>query len=92
MASFAYLTMKNFATVAAFAAGANALIGRSNSCCFHLTASGGASGTVGQLDDGQNRIHGGLGEAEFCIDSNSALTDGNGRGCIITGTERLRKP
>ncbi|KAE8163662.1 ubiquitin 3 binding protein But2 C-terminal domain-containing protein [Aspergillus tamarii] len=77
--------MKNFATVAALAAGANAFVGRSNNCCFHLTASGGESGTVGQLDDGQNRIHGGLQEAEFCIDSKGALTDGNGRGCIITG-------
>ncbi|PIG90344.1 GPI anchored cell wall protein [Aspergillus arachidicola] len=77
--------MKNFATVAALAAGANAFVGRSNNCCFHLTASGGDSGTVGQLDDGQNRIHGGLQEAEFCIDSKGALTDGNGRGCIITG-------
>ncbi|KAF5856398.1 hypothetical protein ETB97_007448 [Aspergillus alliaceus] len=77
--------MKNFATVAAFAAGANALVGRGNSCCFHLTASGGASGNVGQLNDGQNRVYGGLSEAEFCIDSNGAITDGNGRGCIITG-------
>ncbi|KAE8149276.1 ubiquitin 3 binding protein But2 C-terminal domain-containing protein [Aspergillus avenaceus] len=77
--------MKNFATVAAFAAGANALVGRSNSCCFHINASGGASGTVGQLDDGQNRIYGGLSPVEFCIDSNGGITDASGRGCIITG-------
>lgn len=78
--------MKNFVTVAAFAAGANALVGRSSSCCFHLTASGGASGTLGQLSDGQNRIgDNSLSAAQYCIDSNGAITDANGRGCILTG-------
>ena len=77
--------MKNFVTVAAFAAGANALVGRSNSCCFSLNASGGASGTLGQLSDGQNRIgDDSLSPAQYCIDSNGAITDGNGRGCILT--------
>ncbi|KKK19307.1 hypothetical protein AOCH_000614 [Aspergillus ochraceoroseus] len=76
--------MKNFATFAAFAAGANALVSRDNSCCFHITASGKTSGTVGQLGDGQNRIGGGLPEAQFCLDSNGGITDGSGRGCIIT--------
>lgn len=77
--------MKNFVTVAAFAAGANALVGRSNSCCFSLNASGGVSGTLGQLSDGQNRIgDDSLGPAQYCIDSNGAITDGNGRGCILT--------
>lgn len=28
----------------------------SGSCCFHLSASGGPGGDVGQLSDGQNRI------------------------------------
>lgn len=79
--------MRNFVTVAAFAAGANALVGRGNSCCFHLKASGGASGSIGQLDDGQNRIYGDLEEAQFCIDSNGAITDANGRGCIVTGKQ-----
>jgi len=77
--------MKNFVTVAAFAAGANALVGRSSSCCFSLNASGGASGTLGQLSDGQNRIgDDSLSPAQYCIDSNGAITDGNGRGCILT--------
>ncbi|THC98130.1 hypothetical protein EYZ11_002418 [Aspergillus tanneri] len=81
--------MKNFVTAAAFAASANALVGRGNSCCFHLKASGGATGSVGQLDDGQNRIYGGLSEAQFCISSNGAITDANGRGCIVTGKRTI---
>ncbi|EHA20627.1 hypothetical protein ASPNIDRAFT_124618 [Aspergillus niger ATCC 1015] len=76
--------MKNVATLAAFAAGANALVGRSDSCCFHLTASGDASGTIGQLGDGQNRIGGGLPATQFCIDSNGGITDSSGRGCVVT--------
>ncbi|XHG01963.1 hypothetical protein AWENTII_005329 [Aspergillus wentii] len=48
--------MKTLVTLVAFAAGTQALISRTASCCFHLTASGGASGSVGQLSDGQNRI------------------------------------
>lgn len=81
--------MRNFATVAAFAASANALVGRDSTCCFHMSASGGVSGTIGQLDDGQNRVFGGLSEAEFCIDSNGAITDADGRGCIVTGKTYL---
>ncbi|PLN82666.1 hypothetical protein BDW42DRAFT_192871, partial [Aspergillus taichungensis] len=77
--------MKNFANIAAFAAGAHALVGRDNTCCFHMSATGGASGSIGQLDDGQNRIGGGLSEAQFCIDSNGGIVDANGRGCIVTG-------
>ncbi|KAL4784826.1 ubiquitin 3 binding protein But2 C-terminal domain-containing protein [Aspergillus varians] len=76
--------MRNFVTVAAFAAGANALVSRDTSCCFHITASGEASGPVGQLGDGQNRIGGGLPEGQFCIDSDGSITDGSGRGCILT--------
>lgn len=77
--------MKNFIAIAALAAGTNALVGRSDSCCFHLTASGGASGEVGQLSDGQNRIgDNSLSPAQFCIDSQGAITDSNGRGCILT--------
>ncbi|OKL63341.1 hypothetical protein UA08_01156 [Talaromyces atroroseus] len=76
--------MKSFATLAAFAAGANALAIRSDSCCFELTASGGASGTLGQLSDGQNRIGGGLPPATYCISSSGIITDSNGRGCILT--------
>lgn len=74
-----------FATLAAFAASTQALTGRTTNCCFHLTASGGASGTVGQLSDGQNRIgdHS-LSTAQFCISPDGSITDGSGRGCILT--------
>ncbi|KAL4867340.1 ubiquitin 3 binding protein But2 C-terminal domain-containing protein [Aspergillus spectabilis] len=78
------LRMRNFATIAAFAAGAHALVPRDTTCCFHITASGEASGPIGQLGDGQNRIGGDLPEAQFCIDSTGSITDGSGRGCILT--------
>lgn len=77
--------MRSFMTLVACAASVNALVSRDGSCCFHLDASGGASGTLGQLSDGQNRIgDNSLSPAQFCIDSNGAITDGNGRGCILT--------
>ncbi|KAL4894387.1 ubiquitin 3 binding protein But2 C-terminal domain-containing protein [Aspergillus ambiguus] len=77
--------MKGFFGLAAFAVTAHALIGRTNSCCFHLTASGGSSGAVGQLSDGQNRIGDStLSAAQFCISSKGSITDSNGRGCIMT--------
>ena len=77
--------MKNFIALAAFAAGSNALVGRRDNCCFHLSSSGGASGTLGQLGDGQNRIgDDNLQPAQYCIDNNGAITDSNGRGCILT--------
>ena len=76
--------MMNILAVAAFAAGTNALVGRSDSCCFHLTASGGASGSLGQLSDGQVRVGDTtLSAAQFCI-SDSVITDSEGRGCVIT--------
>jgi hypothetical protein len=78
--------MKTFVTLAAFAAGTNALVGRGDSCCFHLTASGGASGSVGQLSDGQNRIgDNSLAPADYCINSSGGIIDSNGSGCILTG-------
>ncbi|KAJ5842936.1 uncharacterized protein N7525_000677 [Penicillium rubens] len=77
--------MKNFIALAAFAAGSNALVGRRDTCCFQLSSSGGASGTLGQLGDGQNRIgDDSLQPAQYCIDDNGAITDSNGRGCILT--------
>ncbi|KAJ5201985.1 uncharacterized protein N7498_006648 [Penicillium cinerascens] len=77
--------MKTFVTLAAFAAGSNALVSRGDSCCFHLTASGGASGSVGQLSDGQNRIgDSSLSPAQYCINSSGGITDSHGRGCILT--------
>ncbi|KAJ6006925.1 hypothetical protein N7451_004869 [Penicillium sp. IBT 35674x] len=76
--------MKSTIAIAALVAGANALVGRSDSCCFQLTASGGETGTLGQLTDGQVRLGDTtLSAAEFCI-SNSIITDSEGRGCVIT--------
>lgn len=76
--------MKNFAAIAALAAGAHALVPRDSSCCFKLTAAGGVPGTLGQLSDGQNRILGPLPPAEYCIDSAGGIKDSKGRGCILT--------
>ena len=68
---------------AGFALGASAAVLPRDQCCFSLTASGGASGALSQLDDGQNRIGGSGSEASYCI-NNGAITDSNGRGCILT--------
>ncbi|KKY17393.1 putative gpi anchored cell wall [Phaeomoniella chlamydospora] len=79
--------MKTFTLASVLlSAGANALVARDGTCCFGLTASGTkANGTVDQLGDGQNRVAGsGLEAGTFCIDSNGAITDGEGRGCLIT--------
>lgn len=75
---------KTVSTIAALAAGANALVAPNATCCFGLTASGGANGTIGQLGDGQNRIGGGLPPVQFCIDSSGGIKDSSGRGCILT--------
>ncbi|KAH6639795.1 ubiquitin 3 binding protein But2 C-terminal domain-containing protein [Boeremia exigua] len=71
-----------FASVA-FGLGANALVAREASQCVQLKASGGQSGVLGQLDDGQNRVHGGHPTGCYCL-SNGGFTDSNGRGCILT--------
>jgi len=75
--------MNTFIFTLALVAGANAIIPRWNPCCFHLSASGSVTGTVGQLGDGQNRVNGPLSPAEYCIVDGS-ITDANGRGCILT--------
>ncbi|KAJ5683486.1 hypothetical protein N7462_006651 [Penicillium macrosclerotiorum] len=77
--------MKHLLIVVTFTASAIALTARDGNCCFHLTASGSVSGSVGQLSDGQNRIgDNSLSPAEFCISSSGSITDGSGRGCILT--------
>ena len=76
--------MRTFAAIAALAIGVNAAVmERNDKCCFGLSASGGVSGQVGQLDDGQNRVGGGHPPGHYCL-SNGGLTDGHGRGCILT--------
>ncbi|KAJ4296191.1 hypothetical protein N0V90_006235 [Kalmusia sp. IMI 367209] len=76
--------MKYAITPLAFAVGSSALAIRQSQQCVQLQASGGASGTLGQLSDGQNRVGGGYGAACYCLDSNGGFTDSNGRGCILT--------
>jgi hypothetical protein len=66
-----------------FGLGANALVAREAAQCVQLQASGGASGVLGQLDDGQNRVGGGHPTGCYCL-SNGGFTDSNGRGCILT--------
>jgi hypothetical protein len=76
--------MKTLYRILGLAASSNALIAeRWAPCCFHASASGAVTGTIGQLNDGQNRQGGGLSPAEYCI-ANGAITDANGRGCILT--------
>lgn len=74
--------MKYSLATLAFSAGASAA-SIQRSCTFTLTASGGQSGTIGQLSDGQNRVGGGLPQATYSI-NNGQITDSQGRGCILT--------
>ena len=71
-----------FAQVA-FGLGAHALVAREASQCVQLKASGGQSGILGQLSDGQNRVGGGHPTGCYCL-SSGGFTDSNGRGCILT--------
>lgn len=77
--------MKIF-SILALAASASALVVErgDNKCCFTLEASGGVSGTVGQLDDGQNRVGGHHPPGHYCLSNSGGLTDNKGRGCILT--------
>lgn len=76
--------MYSYVAALAIAGSASALVvPRQDGCCFELKASGEQSGTIGQLDDGQNRIGGGLSPATYCI-NDGAITDSSGRGCILT--------
>lgn len=75
--------MKYALAPVAFGLGAHALVPRDAPQCVQLKASGGASGTLGQYTDGQNRIGGGYPPACYCL-SNGGFTDSSGRGCILT--------
>jgi hypothetical protein len=76
--------MYSYVAAAALAGSVSAsVLPRTDGCCFQLNASGGESGTIGQLSDGQNRIGGGYAPATYCI-SNGEITDSSGRGCILT--------
>ncbi|KAK6607204.1 gpi anchored cell wall [Botrytis cinerea] len=67
----------------AFAVGASAASIKRDTCSYNLTASGGQSGLVGQLDDGQLRILGNHPTATFTI-NNGETTDSKGRPCYLT--------
>jgi len=75
--------MKTIISSLVLLGGAHTIIKKWAPCCFHLTAGGAVTGTVGQLDDGQARVNGPLSASEFCIADNG-ITDANGRGCILT--------
>jgi hypothetical protein len=75
--------MKTLVSLLLLVSSANAIVTRWAPCCFHLDASGAVTGTVGQLDDGQARVNGPLSPSQFCI-ADGAITDANGRGCILT--------
>lgn len=74
--------MRYALSVAAFGIGASAL-SVPRSCTFSLTASGGVSGPVGTLSDGQNRV-GGDQETEQYTINNGAVINSFGNGCILT--------
>ncbi|TVY75844.1 putative but2-like protein [Lachnellula suecica] len=74
--------MKYSVSTLAFALGASA-VSIPRDCTFTLSASGGQSGTVGQLSDGQNRVGGNNPTGTYTI-SNGQITDSQGRGCILT--------
>lgn len=74
-----------FSLLALAASASAAVLPRGSSCTcsgFTLTASGGKSGVVGQLGDGQNRI-GRHPPAKYNL-CGGKITDANGRGCILT--------
>jgi hypothetical protein len=78
--------MKTAYGILGLVASTDALIAqRWTPCCFQVSASGAVTGTIGQLGDGQNRQGDGLSPAEYCI-ADGAITDANGRGCILTRT------
>ncbi|THY81570.1 hypothetical protein D6C91_04641 [Aureobasidium pullulans] len=67
-------------------ASARVLHTRQSSCCFGINVSGDGveGGSLGQINDGQNRFGPGQSGASYCI-NNGQITDKNGRGCVITG-------
>ena len=81
--TFHSFTMKYTVASLAFALSASAATFPKNACTFTLTASGGQSGIVGQLSDGQNRVGGGHLTGTYSI-NNGQITDAHGRGCILT--------
>lgn len=76
--------MKFFIPAFALLASTNAWAIQSRAACtFTLTASGGISGTVGQLADGQIRVGGSYAQSKFSINGDQ-ITDATGKGCLLT--------
>ncbi|TGO37740.1 hypothetical protein BHYA_0090g00300 [Botrytis hyacinthi] len=67
----------------ALAVGTSAASIKRDNCSYTLTSSGGQSGIVGQLEDGQLRILGNHPTASFTI-NNGETTDSKGRPCYLT--------
>lgn len=65
------------------------LIPRTDDCTFEMGASGGCTGCIGQLPDGQNRCGGKYAAASYIM-SNGKIRDASGRGCIVTRTSSSR--
>lgn len=63
--------------------GASAIVAREPGQCVQLRASGGVSGILRQIGDGQNSIGGDNPFGCYCL-SNVGFTDSSGRGCILT--------
>lgn len=53
-------------------------------CSFTLNSSGGIACPAGELPDGQIRLNGSYEISTFYI-SDGAITDSEGKGCLITG-------
>jgi len=82
--------MKSFTTIAALGLGVSgAAIHKrtdtpSDKCCFDIDITGGVTGPLGSLWDGQIRVGPNYTAIPFCIE-NSMVTDNQGRGCRVIG-------
>jgi hypothetical protein len=76
--------MKYSLATLAFGIGASAGVLRRDDCSFTLIASGGQSGNVGQLEDGQNRVGGNLPVSQATYSINNGQITSAGKGCILT--------
>jgi hypothetical protein len=76
--------MKYSLAALAFGLGASARVLRRDDCSFTLSTSGGVTGDVGQLEDGQNRVGGNLPTSQATYTINNGQISSAGKGCILT--------
>jgi hypothetical protein len=76
----------------ALVARSNAVVSRANGCCFHLTAPGDTSGSIGQSEYGENLIGGNYPEATFCFDADGLIIDNEGRICYFPRASPVAVP